>query len=817
MRPEKHIINSFFYDIKDNFILNVLYVLRFVLQIDDHKNRLEEILSRGNQKTTIDELYKAVEKEIQHYKKLLENDKKYLMTEITTGKAINVIKDTPVIWCFIAQYWAYDLKNKDHISILKGYNPKIGDITLKFLLYFLKMKQKESHSAETKHKNSFYEDLSARLVRIIDILPVMDIQANMHLEEIYLSNSKADLALNFLKVQVENPWEGITLSVKIDLKTGKNIIQYKHNNEKLNFIIQPSRMTKDGSFRNLDKTYNQLMQLYNLDSASSRKRYSFRENKKSSKQKVIPIIAELEEELIYDDDGHHRDLTTEDQIEQITKRKVYRRDMKDLSDADENSEEEAKEYVIPNAFQQHKQNLAFSSSLSKQKLMLKSDYDIPITQHLKAFITTLDTDEEEMKIYTSFFILNVVLGCKIDDLIHLLGENKQGLLQLKNGVITVDIDSSLFAGNYSQLLSQGEDKLTFNIPITMVMLIVLMKKTILAKDFYKDVFLEEYKEFIKTSIKAFPKSITIKIKQLHRYPAQYMRENGKDILTGKLATAVYSQNDTAGLAYTSSRSNAIEHSSFIHEYWNELGLGDIASNILDINTNFSTNVSSIASEEFSGTSQAVQTKTAYVFFKVLRQNIYHQNNSEDLYFNLVTIYVRYAMSLLAGTRSFNESANFTSYNDESGIWMISEKAQDIASGTRLVHLCNIMNVLLKEYQNLLEEKGLKNNFYLIINDKPVIFSSYEANKLIQNIHDLHEHEILEKYVKDVPLNSGRHLFTKIAIEHNINTYYISTYLGHYSASEEQFGIYSTLNVQDYSNSVKNITTRIAQECGIKEL
>jgi hypothetical protein len=51
--------------------------------------------------------------------------------------------------------------------------------------------------------------------------------------------------------------------------------------------------------------------------------------------------------------------------------------------------------VIPNAFQQHKRNIAFSSALSKQKLHLKSDYDIPTTKHLKAFIGTLNTTDEE--------------------------------------------------------------------------------------------------------------------------------------------------------------------------------------------------------------------------------------------------------------------------------------------------------------------------------------------------------------------------------------------------------------------------------------
>jgi len=422
-----------------------------------------------------------------------------------------------------------------------------------------------------------------------------------------------------------------------------------------------------------------------------------------------------------------------------------------------------------------------------------------------------------MKIYTGFFILNIALGCKMQDLMYLIEENKEGSLQLKNGVLIASIDSSLFAGNYSHLLSEGDDKLTFNIPITMVMLIVMMKKTILAQDFDKNVFLEQYKEFIKTSIKAFPKSITIKIKQLHRYSVQYMLENGKDILTAKLATAAYSQNDTAGLAYTSSRSNAAEHSSFIQEYWDELGLSEVASNLLEINLTYSTNASVMASKNFSGSSQAVEISTADVFFKTLRQNIYNQCRSEDLHFNLVSIYVRYAMSLLSGTRLFHESANFTSYCDENSIWMISEKAQDIASGSRLIPLCNIMNTLLNNYQKLLEEKGLKNNFYLINDGKHIIFSSYEAHKLLQNTYDLDDREILEEYVRDIPLNSGRHLFTKLAIEYKVNAYYISAYLGHYSAGEEQFGIYSTLNVQDYCNSVKKITTKIAHLCGIKEL
>ncbi len=397
MRKSNQIIQNFFYKINDSYILNVLYVISLILSIKEHKKQLQDILNISNPNISLDDFSKALKQEIQHYEGLSKENTKYLMEDIVTGSAINSIKNTPIIWLFIALYWSYDFKNKDQDLLLKIYNPNVGNIALKFLLYFLKMKQKESRGITVVHKSSFYEDLSARLVRIIDILPAMDARESYHLRKLYFPTEKSDLALNFLQVQINNPWERTVLSVAEDPRTGKNAIHYLHNGENINFTIRPSRMTKDGAFRDLDKTLNQLMQLHNLDLANSRTRYSLGNKRKGSKKKVLPIVLGLEEELIYEDASIDPEiLTNEDQIEQISKRKVYRRDTKDFYDTDEDSEEEANEYVIPNAYMQHKRNVAFSSALSKQKLLLKSDYDIPITQHLKAFISTLNTNDEEI-------------------------------------------------------------------------------------------------------------------------------------------------------------------------------------------------------------------------------------------------------------------------------------------------------------------------------------------------------------------------------------------------------------------------------------
>jgi len=817
MRQSKQILQDFFGKINENFILNVLYVLQFILDREEHKKRLEEIINIYNQDISLDKLNTTVKDEIQYYENLLKKDSKYLMEEIVTGSAVNVIKNTPVIWCFIALYWSYDFKSKDHSIILETYNAKIGDIALKFLLYFLKMKHKEAHTVCTPHKDSFYEDLSARLVRIIDILPVMESKNSVHLKKLYFPTDQSDLALNFLKVQIENPWEQDVFSVIENPETGKNVIRYSHIDENISFLITPSRMTKEGAFSNLDKTYNQLMQLYHLDDAKSRTRYGHISRNKHSKNTNIPITHPPEVDLIFEELMDSEAFTPEEKIENKAKSKVYHRTMKDPSAIDDENTKDTNNYVVPNAWKQHKQNIAFSSELSKQKMLLASDYDIPPFQHLKSFILSLET-KTDMKIFTSFFILNIVLGCKIEDLIFLLQENKEGSIKLKNSIVTVNLDTSIFADNHSKLLLQNEDKLSFNIPVTMQMLIISAKKTFQQKGFDKEVFLESYKQFIKDSIKKFPKKITIKWKHLYRYLAQYAQENAKDVLTAKFATAAYSQNDTAKLAYTSSRTNATGHSQLIKEYWSKLGLDEVISDILDIPNSFVSDISSISANDYSGSSQAIEANEASTFFKSLRQNIYDcQHNNSDLYFNLNTIYVRYAMSLLAGTRSFKESANFSSFNEKMGIWMISEKAQDIALGVRLVPLCDVMNRLLVNYKELLKQRGLENNFYLIINEHPVLFSSYEVYKFLQDTQILNDLGILEEYVKNVPLNSGRHLFSQKAIDALTNAYYISTYLGHYSAGEEHFGIYSTLNVSNYFKTITNITSLIARECGIKEL
>ncbi len=397
MQVNKPIAN-FFSGIQVDFILNTLYVLLFMLKIPQHSKRLKEILLITNPTMSIDGLINIVKEEIEACEEAVASTPQLLMRHITTGaSAINVIQNTPVVWCFISLYWGYGFRDLDKVSIRRVYDWRIGDIALKFLLYFLKMKQKEISAPErSTHDDSFYTDLFARVVRIIDVLSTMSRQHSPFLKQLYFPEGNNDLALNFLKVQITFPWCSEALAVVRDKETNKNVIQYSNDDENIHFYIIPSRMAKEGILNNLDKTYRHSMELLNLDDANKKSKYSLvRKNKGVSstvkKMKTpMPLVDDFTSELIYDTVPSSSSLDFEEAEEVRSHVRTYRRDTSVTNIYNEReSEHKDKEEKIPNAYVQHRHNKAFSSSMCKDRLNLKSTYDTPLLQHLKSFIKFL--------------------------------------------------------------------------------------------------------------------------------------------------------------------------------------------------------------------------------------------------------------------------------------------------------------------------------------------------------------------------------------------------------------------------------------------
>ena len=73
---------------------------------------------------------------------------------------------------------------------------------------------------------------------------------------------------------------------------------------------------------------------------------------------------------------------------------------------------------------------------------------------------------------------------------------------------------------------------------------------------------------------------------------------------------------------------------------------------------------------------------------------------------------------------------------------------------------------------------------------------------------------LYEFISKVPTNVGRHIITNEARKNNFNGYYLEALMGHNSSGEEQLGIFSTMDMQDYISKCRKLTQDIADKYGV---
>lgn len=400
MIVNKSWIELFFASVNKSFMLNILYVLRFMLQVPAHHNRFNEIFVEAGVALNIVNFAEVVADTVTLYEKDLEKHPAYFMKDFTIESGvINVMEDTPIYWFFMAIYWGYDFKNNTKDVISKCYNWQIGDIALKTLLYFLKMEQKKISTGKTV-SIGFYTDLSARLVRVLDILIAMSKEKNAYINYIYFVDE--DLALNFFQVQCHNPWLRDVFSIIKDTNIDKNVFQFYHENEGIKFYARGTRMVKKSALNSLCETLKKLRKLYNLETKKSTHTSSgIRIPKEksstlpSSTYKLIEHVDELSQEFIYEDIDFPAGADADTKAEARVKANVCTRQTKPVETYEDDTQGD-KEYVIPNGYVQNKRNKAFSSSVTKQNLLLQSDYNIPPVEHLKEFIQFLQQGVQDV-------------------------------------------------------------------------------------------------------------------------------------------------------------------------------------------------------------------------------------------------------------------------------------------------------------------------------------------------------------------------------------------------------------------------------------
>jgi hypothetical protein len=145
---------------------------------------------------------------------------------------------------------------------------------------------------------------------------------------------------------------------------------------------------------------------------------------------------------------------------------------------------------------------------------------------------------------------------------------------------------------------------------------------------------------------------------------------------------------------------------------------------------------------------------------------------------------------------------------------ISEKSQALLAGARVIPLCETIIKMIKRYIEAAEVIGIKNisDVMLLIDNKVVPYNTKVSKKLFT---EYGLDYFLIDFIDKVPLNVGRHVMTYYATKDNINDDYVKAYKGHYFAGAEQFGIFSTFNIREFSSTIYQLNEKIAGIYGIK--
>lgn len=803
----KNIAKFFEYD-KLELIGTLITSAIFIIRNKDKGNYLvDEILDSSNINLKAPIFLKQLEEQLDLLKK--DNDSIYFSSELRHSPS--ALQNCPVSWQYYAIYFAFNLRNQD---IYKSKDDQVLSELLKLPLNFhysyLKYKnfeEKEKLHISERQQNYFYKNISNGVVRTIEYLAKFYLSKNEYLYERYLLNQK-DHFENIVELSNNDIVEKDCFFIVHDPKYG-NFMKYE--NKELGISIQVLSSRKITSGVSTGKEFNSKITHYLSDAFESYKKLINLHLKKSSGNKNGGVArknilqATEEEKFIVENDVEDLSLNSEnkEQINEQNQRST-KRARSSLVPVDD-SVEEPKD--IGNRFMQYKKNISFSASITKSKLLLKTEYKIPEVHHLKEFIHYISSKKkanfDELEDFSkAIFILSIVFGFNIDDAILFLNNENKNIKRLKNGKISAAIDSELFAKyrvnpvlqkrtftiNYVlqdyiyRLINKLEKYLLHfsnlsyyfkNMKWEQSSKVLLIKisnnniSAIVAKNridnFSK--FKEDYLTSMKNLIKEFDKEIYIDLKNIWKITLKFSKTFFEDDTIAMLSIAKYQKNDTAKLSYTSTEKFSQKHSLLLENICNVLDLPNVVSKLLNIESRVYNHAFSSVEPILVGSHRAIDYKYSKEFFEKMHELIFKEENKLKR-FNLISIYIRYAMSILCGTRDFENSSSIRNISFSMHTQMITEKSDSKLNGIRIIPLCETIEKLIKYYYKTCKEQGVNLDYIsLYDNDKFVKFETKVAFKIVENISN---DKLINDFVKYVPVNTGRHIINQYKIEKKLN-------------------------------------------------
>jgi hypothetical protein len=179
-------------------------------------------------------------------------------------------------------------------------------------------------------------------------------------------------------------------------------------------------------------------------------------------------------------------------------------------------------------------------------------------------------------------------------------------------------------------------------------------------------------------------------------------------------------------------------------------------------------------------------------------------------FNLYSLYVRYSLAILIGTRDFNKSVNLSRVSLKYKTIHIEEKGKHENDGHRIIPLCESAKQLIEDYIDVLEEFNINEKNICFLNQNGTSINITNANtKLIQKKMFFDEKYAILKKLHSVPLNVGRHTIATISSDLKISKDNIMAFMGHNVSGGEFLGILSLINASSYKTEFRLFLEEIA--------
>lgn len=448
-----------------------------------------------------------------------------------------------------------------------------------------------------------------------------------------------------------------------------------------------------------------------------------------------------------------------------------------------------KKYKTNSKYKQHLIDKAISLQLTKNSMFLKSSYLFPNIEQLKLFVKEL---KNILSIERIMLLCSIITGIKIKDLIYAFLDIHSMLDYLSNQKkLKAKIQKDIYALKRTQTVEihlHEEMDTLFNIAYNYFK----DQKSELTNEIV-DKFVEKEIENIKSefnsSLKAFSKTVKFSFNNLHKCLRFYYNQFHKNSDVNILFHIDVNQSDKAKLSYVQQLDRLLNLETWISEFYTIL-------------TNEYINLKTIEETKKIGSPFFIESCYFKSFIDEL-DNLYLKNKDKEIRLNLKMILIRYSLSLLLGTRDFQNSCDLKNYSKRLNILTVQEKAKNIRTAKRIIPISSFAKKIIDLfYETRSEFENYKSYSPMILsNNMFENITQQSVEKYLKNICTKEEQDVILKFIKNCKLNFGRHVFSTIIRNYSINKDYENEYLGHFYLGNSSLGEYSNFDMKIYYKTI----------------